>query len=309
MRECIYCGRQLEKGEQCTCATSVAKRKEREAKAEAERPKTKKEIRNEERERKSREKAKAREHAQRQKEQRRQQQSHRQHQYNGAGYGGNPFGGFGQYGRPFGGVNNSSGTNPFVNIGRLLLRFLKSPIETVMNPGRMGLAEILIMVALEGIIGGLCVFAVISGAARGIFSQIGNIIGFGGENGYKLLQWWLRAAVSGLIVGYIIFFVYSGIFYVVNRYLFRQFTPYWDFVKRFVFIGLPMTVVGIVGTVLGLFSWRTFIVLIVCGLAGSVILTYELLRSMWRSVRPEKTLYTMLIAMFIFLTIIIHFVI
>ena len=26
MRECIYCGRSLEKGEQCTCAVSVAKR-------------------------------------------------------------------------------------------------------------------------------------------------------------------------------------------------------------------------------------------------------------------------------------------
>ena len=52
MRECIYCGRQLEKGEQCTCAMSVAKRREREEKEKAERPKSKAEVRSEQREQK-----------------------------------------------------------------------------------------------------------------------------------------------------------------------------------------------------------------------------------------------------------------
>ena len=52
MRECIYCGRQLEKGEVCTCAMSVAKRREREAARKAAEPKDEKKAKAEEKDRK-----------------------------------------------------------------------------------------------------------------------------------------------------------------------------------------------------------------------------------------------------------------
>lgn len=288
MRECIYCGKQLEKGEACTCAMSVAKRREKAQKAEAEA--AKKDSKQEARAEKAKEKARAKERAKQEKEQNAQ---HRK-------YTGNTFrGGFGE-------MRRSVSGNPFANIWKLFVSFIKSPIETVMNPGRMGVPEILIMVIIEGIICGLCAFSIITGASRGILSQLGNMMGFGGAEGFNMLSLWLRAALSGAVSGLVFFFVYSGVFFAVSKWIFRQFIPYWDFVKRFVFVWLPVTIVGIVGTILGLLSQRTLIVLLICGLAGSVILTYELLRSMWSTKSAARTMYVMLICMFVFFTVMIH---
>ncbi|MCH5212048.1 MAG: hypothetical protein J1G06_03455 [Oscillospiraceae bacterium] len=296
MRECIYCGKQLEKGEVCTCALSVAKRREKAQQDEKESSETKKESKQEARAEKAKEKAQAKERAKQAREREKNTKRQQYTNYGNTAFGRSSF---------RGGFKGMSG-NPFVNAWKLLVSFLKSPIETVMNPGRMGIAEILIMVIIEGIICGLCAFAIITGAPRGILSQVGNIMGFGGTDGFTMLGLWLRAALSGAVSGLVFFFVYSGIFFAVSKWIFRQFTPYWDFVKRFVFVGLPITVVGIVGTILGLFALRTFIVLIICGLAGSVILTYELLRSMWSAKTAVRTMYAMLICMFVFFTVMIH---
>ena len=290
MRECIYCGKQLEKGEVCTCAMSVAKRREKEQRKEAERPKTKKEQRQEAHAEKAREK-----------ERKKQEKNQRKHtNYENAASGSNPFHG------GFSGMNRRVSGNPFMNVWRLFISFIKSPIETVMNPGAMETAEILIMVIIEGIICGLCSFSIITGSSRGVFSQIGNMMGFGGVEGFNMLYMWLGAALSGAVSVLLLFFVYSGVFFAVSKWIFRQFIPYKDFVKRFAFVLLPVTIVGIVGAVLGMFSLRTFIVLIICGLAGSVILTYELLRSMWSSKSAARTMYVMLICMFVFFTVMIH---
>lgn len=42
MRECIYCGKNLEKGEKCNCAMSVAKRAEKQNKENSEKDTRKK---------------------------------------------------------------------------------------------------------------------------------------------------------------------------------------------------------------------------------------------------------------------------
>lgn len=283
MRECIYCGRQLAKGEQCTCAMSVAKRRERERREQAERPKTKAEIKAEQREKKRQEK-------QRIKSERIREKAAKENARRANSYGS--------------GINKGA----FSNVWRLFKNFIKSPIETIMNPGEMSVTEIMIFVIFEGFIAGLCTYSVVTGASRGSLRLLGNLLGFNGMNGYNYVVGWIISAISGAIGGIVTFLLYTGIFYFINKWIFKQFTPYWEFSKRFVFVAIPFTIIGAIGVLLGLFSQTTFAVLLICGGAGMVILTYEILRSMWYSKSASKTMYAMMAGLLIFMMIALYIV-
>lgn len=291
MRECIYCGRQLEKGELCTCAISVAKRKEKEARAAEEKaaePKTKKEekaeARQKQREEKERIKEEKRNERIRNAGERREKRSAARRQ------------------------SHIYEKNTFANVWRMFRDFIKSPIETVMNPGDMSMAEILLFVIIEGMIAGLCVYSVVTGASRGPFRLLGNLLGFKGVQGYNVLLGWIASALSGAIGGTIVFFLYTGVFYAVSKWVFKIFTPFRSFAKHFAFVAIPTTIIGAVGVLLGFFSQTTFAVLLLCGIVGTIVLTYEILRSMWYSKSPAKTMYTMMLCIFIFLLIVLYIV-
>ncbi|MBR0365388.1 MAG: hypothetical protein IJH94_01125 [Clostridia bacterium] len=273
MRECIYCGRQLEKGEVCSCAMSVAKRREREMNAEQAKPDG--DTARADKAAQKEEKHRAREEKKRAKEEKRKQAK----------------------------TGGTNANNAFAGAWRLFKDFVKSPIDTIMNPVGMGIPEMLILVIAEGSIGGLCAYSIVTGASRGPFSFLGNLLGFKGLTGYSVLLGWLMSAVSGAVSGMLMFFIYSGIFYLINKWIFRQFSPYREFIKRFAFVALPMAAVGVAGIVLGMFSQRTFAMLLVAGAAGAVILTYELLRSVWYSKSASKTMLVMMIAIFIFMLV------
>ena len=249
MRECIYCGRTLEKDEKCSCAMSVSKRMEKERESEE-----KKETKKEERPKQKKERKKR--------------------EYNFKARNNRSF--------------NSSGV--MRELWSHFVSFIKSPIETVMNPGSMSKTVILLFAAFEGIIGGLCVYSVLSGASRGAFRFLA------------------LSSISITFSGIVIFFIYSGIFYIVNRWLFKQFTPYWEFVKRFAFAALPVSIIGAAGVILGIFSQITFASLLLCGMVGSLIITYEILRSVWYSKSPTKIMYTMMASIFVFLSVLMSFI-
>ncbi len=277
MRECIYCGRILEKGEQCSCAMSVAKRKARENdSASAEK------NANEEKQKKSRERAQAK--AEKKNEKQREKAYKKRAE------------------TVFSSARNMNG-NPFMNVWRMFVSFLRSPVETVMNPGEMTVFETMIFVVAEGIISGLSAFAIITGVGRGPFRLLGNIIGFGGVNGYRVLINWLLSALSGAVSGVIVFFIYSGIFYLVNRFIFKQFASYWQFARRFAFVAVPMSIIGAAGVILGIFSYTTFVILMLSGICGTLLITYEILRAVWHSKSTTKIIYTMMLCIFLFLTI------
>lgn len=275
MRECIYCGRSLEKGEKCTCAMSVAKRMSKSGTQSD----TKTDNKADKKAEKQAEKARRKEARRVKREQR---HAYRQYNFNTKGV--------------------------FRQMWQLIVSFIKSPVETVMNPGEMSKGLIILFVALEGVIGGLCAFSVTTGAIRGPVGFLGNVMGFKGTAGYSVLGQWAASAFSGAISGIMVFFLYSGIFYIVNKWIFKQFTPYWEFVKRFAFAPLPFTVIGAVGVILGIFSQLTFIVLLLCGIIGTILITYEILKSVWYSKSADKIIYTMMLCVFVFLMILIYFV-
>ncbi len=276
MRECIYCGRTLEKGQVCDCAMSVHKRNIREQsnQTQSSNDAAKKSQAREEKARRKAEKAAKRNAA-------RANRASRQ---------------------------RISGSNVFSNLLHNIKSFLKSPIETIMNPCSMGKAEILTLAAFEGVISGLCVFSVLTGTSRGALRLLGNLIGFNGITGYNVVYSWIMSAVSGAIAGIAMLLLYSAVFYAIGKWIFKMFAAYWDYAKRLVFAMLPMTVIGVIGVVLGIFSQFTFATLLLCGLAGNIAITYEILRSMWSAKSPSKVLYAMMAGVFLYLTLFIYIV-
>ncbi len=272
MRECIYCGRQLEAGEKCSCAMSEARRRQK-----SDEPKNNENPKDKKRSEKEKKKQEARTRKNAYREARR-----------------NTY-------RPKSNIGEA-----FDDLKRLAVAFIKSPVDTVMNPGEMSKAVIFLFIILEGIIGGMCVFAISTGAVRGPISTLGAMMGFGGVKGYDLIRGWIMSAISGAILGTVIFFVYSGVFYLVNKFIFKQFTPYWEFVKRFVFAPIPLTVIGTIGVLLGLFSYFTFLILLISGLSGVILITYEILKSVWYSKSPTKTIYTMMLCIFVIITVLVN---
>ena len=291
MRECIYCGRQLEKGEVCNCAMSVAKRREKEQAKQAESQGTKKDTKNEERAREKKEKERDKQKRRNEKEQAREAKraARQARQYNGASY-------------------KAQAKTSLGEVWRIFKEFLRSPIETVINPGTMSVSVIMIFVIIEGMIGGLCTFSVISGASRGPIRLLGNLMGFSGVQGYNTVLGWIASACSGAVAGIVIFFIATGIFYFINKWVFKEFTPYWDFSRRFSLVAIPFTIIGAVGVLLGFFSQTTFAVLMIVGLVGTVVLTYEILRSAWYSKSAAKVMYAMLVGIFLFIMISLYIV-
>ena len=284
MRECIYCGKQLEKGEQCNCALSVARRNAKKDDS----PKSKADIKKEAKEKKQQEKERAREEKQRRKEEAASRnRARRTYAYNA-------------------GMNFNR--NAFSNVWYLIKCFIKSPIETVHNPSMMGWTETVILVLLEGAIAGLSIFSIITGASRGPLRLLGNLLGFRGTGGYNTIFGWIGSAFSGALGGFLMFLLYTLIFYAVNKWVLKGFTGYRDFSRRFAFVAIPVSVIGAVGVILGFFSQTTFAILLICGLTGTVALTYEILRSVWHSFSASKTMYFMMLCMFIFIMIVLYFI-
>lgn len=281
MRECIYCGRSLEKDEKCSCAMSVLKRREKENLNNESDAVPEKEKKKEKREKHTKsDKAQAKAEKARRKAEQRANKTHK----------------------------TASSKNVFLNLGRNLISFLKSPTEAIMNPVRMGKIEILMLAAFEGTILGLCVFSILTGTSRGALTLVGSLIGFNGLAGYNFLGAWFMSALWGILGNVALFLIYTAIFFAIGKWIFRQFATYWDYAKRLVFAMLPLTFIGVLGTILGMFSQITFATLLLCGLTGNIAITYEVLRSMWSSKSGSRTLYAMMIGIFVYLTVLLTIV-
>ena len=118
----------------------------------------------------------------------------------------------------------------------------------------------------------------------------------------------LLAVLSGAVSGVLLFFIYSGIFYAINRFIFRLDTKYWDFSQRLAMTGIPMTVIGIFGTLCSLFSSTTLTIFMICGAISWIVLTYEALRTEWISKTPGKTMYAMMLGFLVFFSVICYLI-
>lgn len=306
MRSCIYCGKELAPGEKCDCKQSVAHKTASGTESETDNNKTSKNN--------SKHKEKK---AQGQEKKEKKAKSAGNDFYQGSAYNDptrtayragytkkdNPFksafekakarkrarrmSGFrrGQFGKGF---------------FRDLLTALRFPVQAVQNPKHMSMWQMLVLWAIQGALAWLGIFFIVTRSARGPFALLGNLLAFNGIQGYKTVLYILLAMFSGGIAGILVFFLYTGIFFGINRFIMRDAsTRYTSFCERFAMTALPFSAIALVGTAVSLISTTTFITLLVCGAAIFAVLTYEALRTQWAWVPADRTLMCLMLGFFI----------
>lgn len=187
---------------------------------------------------------------------------------------------------------------------RDLLTAFKYPVQAAMNPKSMNLWQMSVLWAIQGALAWLCIFFITTHAARGPFAMLGNLLAFNGIDGYKVIMYMLLTCLSGAIGGILAFFLYTGVFYAIGRFIFRdRNTRYASFCERLATTAIPFSVIALVGTALSLISITSLIVLLVCGAAVFAILTYEALRTQWSWISADKTLYGVMLGFFVIATL------
>lgn len=277
MRSCIYCGRELEKGEVCHCPQSEARRmnKENEKTADAG----------------SGEKTNAEERTsyktgytgrqsrfERAKERRRAKKAEKAKSADGF----------------------------FKTLFDFVKVFIKSPVDKIINPPSISKAVMLVIAAAQGVVAWLGMFFLCTGMNRSIFGILGQILGFNGLEGYSAVARMLLCALMGALSGVVLFFMYTGVFWLINRFIMKNKTEYWDFSTRLSLIGIPFTVFGAIGVALSIFALRTLLVLFVCGLISSLVLMYEALRTEWVNRSSSTVMYAMTGGLFILFSVILN---
>lgn len=287
MRSCMYCGRELESGEVCTCAQSAAHRARKSQETNSKTQDNKENYQNpyktqtsyttgysasESRFARARDKRRARRAAKK------------------ADYA------------------KTNKKNFFRGLGAYILEFMKAPMDKIARPPHIGKGGILSIAAVMGAVLWLCMLFVLRGGNAGPLKLIGSIIGFGGMAGYSYAAQVIACVVIGALSGIIIFLLYSGIFFLINRFIFKLQTPFWEFSIRLISAWIPFTVICAIGSVLSILSPLTLITLLVCGAASVAVLTYEALRTEWISRPASKVMYAMMLGYFIFFTVVCYLI-
>lgn len=283
MRTCMYCGNELAKGEKCTCAGSRARRGEDDTAGKDTEKKTDKGA------------------------------SYSDPYRTKTSYKTGYAGGDSRFER----VKNryrakraakaKKGTfesRSWKRLWEYIVTSVKMPVEAVTNPVQLGKTAMLVIAATMGAVLWLCLFSILHGGAAGPLKVISAAMGAGG--GYSLIRGMIAALLYGAAGGIVTFFVYTGIFYFINRFIMRMQTPYWSFCVRLVAAWVPFTLICFIGTVLSLLSPLTLAAMVLCGAVTVAILTYEALKAEWYAASPYKIVYAMILGYFVFLSIMLH---
>ena len=181
---------------------------------------------------------------------------------------------------------------------------IKSPIDAVRNPAMLKLVQMLLLWAVQGALAWLCMFFIFTHSARGPFAMLANLLAFHGVAGYQAVGYMLLSMLSGAVAGAVGFFLYTGVFYGINRFLLRdKMTRYEEFCQRLAFTAVPFSIIALIGTIVSLISVTTLTVLLTCGAAIFVILTYEALRAQWSGVNANRVIYMMMLGFFVIATV------
>ncbi|MCD8390391.1 MAG: hypothetical protein LUD03_00935, partial [Firmicutes bacterium] len=102
----------------------------------------------------------------------------------------------------------------------------------------------------------------------------------------------------------IFFFIYVGVFYLINRFIFRLRSTFTNMAQKLVFTTVPGVVITAAGVLISFFSATTLMILMLCGGLITIILSYEALDSEWSVYSRTKSLYGVILGYFVLFTLI-----
>ncbi len=301
MRSCIYCGRELEKGEVCQCPQSAAYRQRKNSSSDAH-----SKTRAADDVKQNTSESKSSNNKNKHGNQNRTETSYK------TGYVGKDS--FFERKRDKYRAKKAARTSSRAKSGyhegfggfwRYILEFLRNPVDKITNPRYLSKPAIMAIAAAQGALLWLCMFFVINGSV-GPFKFLALIMNLHMNGGFHVIVSMVLALVSGAISGVILFFVYSGIFYLINRFIMRMNTGYWEISVRLASTWIPFTVICVIGAVLSILSSITLLVMLLCGIVSVIVLTYEALKTEWISRPPSQVMYAMILGYFVFFVIVCH---
>ncbi len=274
MRSCIYCGKELQKDEQCTCPTSVAKRMYNSSNTNNGSEKntysygTDNAYRTGYTKRENPLKRAWHTYLQRKKAAR---------------------------------SKSSTVKKPLRrNLIFDVISFIKSPVTTIYNPGEMSVFLVILISAISGIFTGLGLYTllvkIINGAAlirTGSLNINMVVSGISSIFGATII------VIFGAILGIVLFLISVASIYIISRGIFKCHMRFWELASRLVLCPLALSISSLFAIVFGMFSVSVFSIIILCGIITSFVLTYEALRSIWSTKTPNQVLYGMLLSMLI----------
>lgn len=287
MRSCMYCGRELKGGEQCSCSMAAARRAAKDTDDKKDEKRGKKQEKRDKRQ-----------------EKRDKKQEKRESSYYRTGYTASDKASQWKIRYKTKAEERKNRKNKTENLFRDIVQFLKSPVDGVMNPKSYSNTQMLLIAAVQGALIGMGVFFVSTGASRSWFRALANIVGFGGADGYRTLLNIVFSAVSGAVSGIIFFGIYTGIFYLINKFVFRLRGTFADMAQRLIFTTIPGTVLTAAGVAFSFFSTTTLMILMLCGGVMTIILSYTALNSEWSVYSRKNSLYGAALGYFILFTIV-----
>ena len=285
MRSCIYCGRELEKGEICSCPQSAAFRAAKTNQAQDSQSYS--QTGSSYREGESRTSYHTGYTA---------KEGRIKHAWNRG------------KAKWHAAKSERSGKDFAKGFGNVIWESVKAPVTAIENARAMNTASILVLAALQGAAMWLCMYFITTNVRRGPLAMLASLMAINGMEGYHNIAHMLMVVVSGALSGIILFFLYTGIFFLINRFLFKNNSKYWDFSQRLVLAGIPFIIVGVFGIFFSMISSTTLLILLLCGWVGWVTLTYEALKAEWYSKTPDKVAYAMLLGLFVFFTIVCYLI-
>lgn len=272
-RFCMYCGRELAKEEKCNCAASVAARRRTQNAGHSGNADG------------NADNANVGNNAQNFKKEKKQKQKREWKRPN-----------FSSAKK----VNRYNDGSFFRNFAHLIKNFFKNPVYTVTNPGAAGKAESIVIVGILGVVVSLVFFFSTSNVNRGIFSILSRIIGFKGTKGFAQIGGMILNMLAFTAFSYIQFFALSGIFYLIQRYVLRLYTRFWDIAVCIAISTVPIAAVGIIGILVSFFSMHTVITMLCAAAVVTVVLMYEAIKQLWQPLSPDRLIYVMAIGCFVY---------
>lgn len=181
-----------------------------------------------------------------------------------------------------------------------VISFIKSPVTTIYNPGEMSVFLVILISGISGIFTGLGLYTllvkIISGAAlirTGSLNVNMVVSGISSIFGATII------VIFGAIAGVLLFLLCSACLYIISRGIFKCHMHFWEFASKLVLCPLAVSISCILAIVFGMFSVWVFSIIILCGIITSFVLTYEALRSIWNTKTPNQVLYGMLLSILI----------
>ncbi len=270
-RTCMYCGRELPKGERCNCPHSVKMRAEKEGKSST-----------------SADNASSQEKTHTQNTtytppkktwKQRWEEKKRTRPVRNKAY------------RP-----SNGGVRAFF---AYVTECLRRPVYKAANPGYVSMWWTMLLVGLQGFVVSTAVFLTNSAVKKGLFGILSMAFGFRGIEGWKNILQMLATALSGTAMGYLQFFIMCTIFFLIGKLVLRSTASYKEYVERFAPCTIPLTAIGLMGVIFAVFSPAVISIMLICGVVIEVILIYESLRAYWHT-KPDFLVYTIVGGLFIY---------